>query len=130
MEHIAFDAHKHYTWARVERADGTVVRERRIPHASTCGPRRTSFTNCLGLILVMSRGCARSSRCSGDRFFKMFSAYDFEARGSISTAPTISKPAAWNPSERPPHPAKRSRTRGVPPRLRRLSFSIRGLEGT
>jgi transposase len=32
MQYIAFDAHKHYTWARVERADGTVVRERRIPH--------------------------------------------------------------------------------------------------
>lgn len=32
MEYIAFDAHKHYTWARVERADGTVIRERRIPH--------------------------------------------------------------------------------------------------
>ncbi len=32
MQYIAFDAHKHYTWARVERADGTVVREKRIPH--------------------------------------------------------------------------------------------------
>jgi len=32
MQYIAFDAHKHYTWARVERPDGTVVRETRIPH--------------------------------------------------------------------------------------------------
>jgi len=32
MQYIAFDAHKHYTWARVERADGTVVRERKILH--------------------------------------------------------------------------------------------------
>lgn len=32
MQHIAFDAHKHYTWARVERPEGTVVREQRIAH--------------------------------------------------------------------------------------------------
>ncbi|HEY3248918.1 MAG TPA: IS110 family transposase [bacterium] len=32
MQYIAFDAHKHYTWARVERVDGTLVRERRILH--------------------------------------------------------------------------------------------------
>lgn len=32
MQYIAFDAHKHYTWARVERPDGTVVREKKISH--------------------------------------------------------------------------------------------------
>lgn len=32
MLYTAFDIHKHYTWARVERQDGTVVREKRIPH--------------------------------------------------------------------------------------------------
>lgn len=32
MQYIAFDAHKHYTWARVERPEGTVVREQRIAH--------------------------------------------------------------------------------------------------
>lgn len=32
MQYTAFDAHKHYTWARVERPDGTVVREKKIPH--------------------------------------------------------------------------------------------------
>ncbi len=32
MQYIAFDAHKRYTWARVERPDGGVVREKRIPH--------------------------------------------------------------------------------------------------
>lgn len=32
MQYTAFDAHKHYTLARVERADGTVVREKKIPH--------------------------------------------------------------------------------------------------
>ena len=32
MLYTAFDVHKHYTWARVERSDGTVVREKRIPH--------------------------------------------------------------------------------------------------
>lgn len=30
MLYTAFDVHKHYTWARVERPDGTVVREKRI----------------------------------------------------------------------------------------------------
>lgn len=33
MQYIAFDAHKHYTLARVERPDGQLVRETRIPHA-------------------------------------------------------------------------------------------------
>lgn len=32
MQYTAFDAHKHYTWARVERPDGTVVREKKISH--------------------------------------------------------------------------------------------------
>lgn len=32
MQYIAFDAHKRYTWARVEGPDGRVVREQRIPH--------------------------------------------------------------------------------------------------
>lgn len=32
MEYIAFDAHKHYTLASVERPDGSTVREERIPH--------------------------------------------------------------------------------------------------
>jgi transposase len=32
MQYTAFDVHKHYTWARVERPDGTVVREKRIAH--------------------------------------------------------------------------------------------------
>lgn len=32
MQYTAFDAHKHYTWARVERPDGTVVREKKILH--------------------------------------------------------------------------------------------------
>ncbi|MFQ5811449.1 MAG: IS110 family transposase [Armatimonadota bacterium] len=32
MQYIAFDAHKHYTLASVERADGRIVREERIPH--------------------------------------------------------------------------------------------------
>jgi transposase len=32
VQYIAFDAHKHYTWARVERPDGTVFREKKIPH--------------------------------------------------------------------------------------------------
>jgi transposase len=31
-EYIALDAHKQYSWASVERADGTVVREGRIEH--------------------------------------------------------------------------------------------------
>jgi hypothetical protein len=32
VQYVAFDAHKHYTWARVERSDGVRVREQRIPH--------------------------------------------------------------------------------------------------
>lgn len=32
MQYTAFDVHKHYTWARVEQADGRVVREKRILH--------------------------------------------------------------------------------------------------
>jgi len=32
MEYIAFDAHKHYTLASVERQAGGIVREERIPH--------------------------------------------------------------------------------------------------
>jgi hypothetical protein len=32
MQYTAFDLHKHYTWARVERPDGTVAREKKIPH--------------------------------------------------------------------------------------------------
>jgi len=32
MQYIALDAHKQYTWARVELPDGTVVWEKRIPH--------------------------------------------------------------------------------------------------
>lgn len=32
MQYIAFDAHKHYTLARVEGGNGTFVREKRIPH--------------------------------------------------------------------------------------------------
>ncbi len=32
MQYIAFDAHKHYTLALVERPDGGTVREKRIPH--------------------------------------------------------------------------------------------------
>ncbi len=32
MQYTAFDVHKRYTWARVERPDGTVVREKRILH--------------------------------------------------------------------------------------------------
>jgi len=32
MQYTAFDAHKHYTWARVEGADGTLVREKKILH--------------------------------------------------------------------------------------------------
>jgi transposase len=32
MQYTAFDIHKHYTWARVERPDGTVVREKKIVH--------------------------------------------------------------------------------------------------
>lgn len=32
MQYIAFDAHKHYTLASVERPEGGLVREQRIPH--------------------------------------------------------------------------------------------------
>lgn len=32
MQYMAFDVHKRYTWARVERPDGTVVREQKIVH--------------------------------------------------------------------------------------------------
>jgi hypothetical protein len=32
MQYIAFDAHKHYTRASVEREDGRLVRELQIPH--------------------------------------------------------------------------------------------------
>lgn len=32
MQYAAFDAHKHYTWARVERPDGTLIREKKILH--------------------------------------------------------------------------------------------------
>jgi hypothetical protein len=32
MQYIAFDAHKHYTLASVEREDGRLVRELQIPH--------------------------------------------------------------------------------------------------
>ena len=32
MQYIAFDAHKHYTLASVEREDGRLVREQQIPH--------------------------------------------------------------------------------------------------
>lgn len=32
MQYIAFDAHKHYTLASVERPEGGPVREQRIPH--------------------------------------------------------------------------------------------------
>ncbi len=32
MQYIAFDAHKHYTLASVERQAGGIVREERIPH--------------------------------------------------------------------------------------------------
>jgi len=33
MQCIAFDSHKHYTWALVETEKGKLVRERRIDHA-------------------------------------------------------------------------------------------------
>ncbi len=36
MEYIAFDAHKRYTLASVERADGHRLREERIPHERGC----------------------------------------------------------------------------------------------
>ena len=32
MQYTAFDVHKRYTWARVERLDGTVVREKKVSH--------------------------------------------------------------------------------------------------
>src|SRR5262245_57914664 len=32
MQYVAFDAHKHYTLASVEREDGRLIRERQIPH--------------------------------------------------------------------------------------------------
>lgn len=32
MEYIAFDAHKHYTVASVERPTGEIVREQRLTH--------------------------------------------------------------------------------------------------
>ena len=32
MRHTAFDVHKRYTLARVERPDGTLVREKKIIH--------------------------------------------------------------------------------------------------
>lgn len=31
MEYMACDAYKYYTWARVERGDGPLVGEQRIP---------------------------------------------------------------------------------------------------
>jgi transposase len=44
MQYVAFDAHKHYTWARVERTDGTMVREQRIAHGR--GALRRFLTGC------------------------------------------------------------------------------------
>ncbi|MGQ0549302.1 MAG: IS110 family transposase [Armatimonadota bacterium] len=44
MQYIAFDVHKRYTWARVERADGTVVREKKIVHES--GALRQFLAGC------------------------------------------------------------------------------------
>ena len=41
MEYIAFDCHKHYTYAVVEDERGRVVREGRIPHER--GPYGSSF---------------------------------------------------------------------------------------
>jgi len=32
MQYIAFDAHKHYSWALVQDEKGKVVREQRIDH--------------------------------------------------------------------------------------------------
>ncbi len=38
MQYIAFDAHKHYTLASVEQADGRLVRELQIPNErGACG---------------------------------------------------------------------------------------------
>ena len=32
MQYIALDVHKRYTWARVERPDGVLVREKKVVH--------------------------------------------------------------------------------------------------
>ncbi len=44
MQYTAFDAHKRHTWARVEGADGTVVREQKIVHE--CGALRQFLAGC------------------------------------------------------------------------------------
>ena len=44
MQHIAFDAHKHYTLASVARPDGRLVREERIEH--TRGALQEFLTRC------------------------------------------------------------------------------------
>jgi len=44
MEYIAFDCHKHYTYAVVEDERGRVVREGRIPHER--GALRESLSCC------------------------------------------------------------------------------------
>jgi transposase len=46
MEYIAFDAHKRYTWASVEREDGRRVQEERIPHER--GRLRQFLARCEG----------------------------------------------------------------------------------
>lgn len=48
VRYTAFDVHKHYTWARVERPDGTVVREKKILHKR-------------GALRQFLAGCARGS---------------------------------------------------------------------
>ena len=49
MQYIAFDAHKRYTLASVERPDGRLVRQERIPHER-------------GALRAFLRRCERGSR--------------------------------------------------------------------
>ena len=59
--------------------------------------------------------------CSASSLWKLVPC-DRAASGSFSTAAAISNPAAWKPSDNPPHPANRSRTLGFPPAQSRASF--------
>ena len=85
-------------------------------NASRTGPSPRSLESTSGEVET-SRGLV----CFSAPLWKL-TPWDWAASGSFSIAAEMSKPAARNPRDRPPHPANMSKTRGRSPLRRRSIF--------
>jgi hypothetical protein len=135
----AFDVHKHYTWARVERPDGTLVREQKIPHERGavwqflmgCEPGSPVAVETVGnwywIVDEVETACCRPQLVHARQAKLMLGTVNktdrLDARGLVRLQRTGTLPMVWIPPRECRWPPD-SCTRGTVPAWKRPTGSV------